>query len=88
MASVEKNPDSVQPARGGRMFALVGVLLLLYAISPGPVILMAVQLPPEIQEYAFNVIDIAYMPLGFVYDKVPAVAYFYDRYFEMLNLPT
>jgi len=54
------------------------VILILYALSPGPAFRLAAQLPTGVSGLA-----VFYGPLGFLYDHVPAVHAFYDWYLPL-----
>jgi len=54
------------------------VILILYALSPGPAFKLATQL--HVGASGFHVV---YAPLGFLYDHVPAAHAFYDWYLAL-----
>ena len=55
------------------------LILLVYALSPGPVIKLTSNQPPP-------VVEAAYAPLVFLYRNIPVVHSFYDWYFKLWDL--
>lgn len=62
------------------------VFVVLYILSPGPVVwfMMKLNVPPSsgIQDF----IGIMYKPLELVYENVPMVKNCYDAYFRLLGI--
>lgn len=57
-----------------------GAGLVLYALSPGPAMLLAHYTGSEVLESAFVFL---FTPLKYLHDRIPVVEAFYDAYFQL-----
>lgn len=77
MSAPEPEVAASEARRPGLFSAmwLALVIFFLYALSPGPVFKLALSLKGPT-----HTLELAYAPLGFLYDHVTAVHAFYDWY--------
>jgi len=71
-----------QTARGyGFPVATLSILLLLYVLSPGPVVKFLIN-----PNQPSKPVEMFYAPLQWAYDHVPGVEQFYDWYFAVWGI--
>lgn len=87
MNSPETTPTPDRP-RSGLALPVVGaiaILLIIYALSPGPVFkyFVATRPPNTSPPSSLNTV---YAPLAWANRNVPGVVHFYDWYFELWSI--
>lgn len=60
--------------------------IVLYVLSPGPVVWLMIKLNVTHSSNIQNLIGIIYKPLELVYKNVPIVQSGYDAYFDLLGI--
>lgn len=68
--------DPIRSTIVAKLCRFVGIVVTLYVLSPGPILLLAIQSNTKLGKQ----FDLIFAPLQYLYDHVAAVEHFYDWY--------
>ena len=81
--------ESTRGGRAGMLIGILGLLFVLYALSPGPIIFLLEStsevIPETIEPVLEPALETYFLPLQYAYDKLKPVEQFYDWYLDLLG---